>query len=56
MGAGGFIGLGVLAFLALMAATWLVQGSNFFMYKVFAPKYEEVRRQRLRACSTLSRM
>jgi len=31
----------ILAFLCIM---WGVQGSNFFMFKVFAPKYEQVRR------------
>ncbi len=35
--------LGVLV-LAL-ASVWLVQGSDFFLYKAFAPKYEKVRRQ-----------
>ena len=24
---------------------WLVQGNDFFLFKVFAPKYEEVRRE-----------
>jgi len=28
-----------------LALTFYVQGSNFFIYKVFAPKYEAVRRQ-----------
>jgi hypothetical protein len=31
------------AIIAIMALGWLVQGSDFFMYKVFAPKYEQVR-------------
>lgn len=29
----------------LLALTWLVQGNDFFMYRVFAPKYEQTRRQ-----------
>ncbi|TRZ51549.1 hypothetical protein D4R99_04245 [bacterium] len=24
---------------------WVIQGNDFFMYKVFAPKYEQVRRE-----------
>ena len=35
--------LSLLGIIALFALGWAVQGSNFFMYKVFAPKYEEVR-------------
>lgn len=34
--------LGVI--LGLLALTWLVQGNDFFMYKFWAPKYEDVRR------------
>ncbi len=34
--------LGVL-FLVLVVA-WVVQGNDFFLYKAFAPKYEQVRR------------
>jgi hypothetical protein len=29
----------------VLGITWIAQGSDFFLYKVFAPKYEEVRRQ-----------
>lgn len=32
----------VIGFLALM---WVIQGNDFFMYQMFAPKYERVRRQ-----------
>lgn len=39
--AGAIIG----AVLALFLLTWIVQGNDFFMYKVFAPKYEQVRRE-----------
>lgn len=35
--------IGVL--IAILALTWIVQGNDFFMYKVFAPEYERVRRQ-----------
>jgi hypothetical protein len=30
---------------AIFALTWLAQGNDFFLYKVFAPKYEEARRE-----------
>lgn len=36
---------GVLTLLVILAIAWAVQGNDFFMYKVFAPKYEEVRRE-----------
>lgn len=29
----------------LLGVTWLAQGNDFFMYKVFAPKYAEVQRE-----------
>jgi hypothetical protein len=29
----------------ILALMWGIQGSDFFIYKVFAPKYEGVRRQ-----------
>ena len=35
----------LLAIAAIMGLGWVVQGNDFFMYKVFAPKYENVRRQ-----------
>lgn len=28
----------------LFAAIWIIQGNDFFMYQVFAPKYEAARR------------
>lgn len=28
---------------AVLALVWIVQGNDFFLYKVFAPKYEQVR-------------
>lgn len=36
---------GVLALVVfLLVVTWAIQGSDFFIYKVFAPKYEQTRR------------
>ena len=35
--------LGVLV--ALLAVVWLVEGNDFFLYKVFAPRREVVRRE-----------
>lgn len=37
------VGLVLLGFVAVFGLTWIGQGNNFFLYKVFAPKYEEVR-------------
>jgi hypothetical protein len=31
--------------LALLMLVWIIQGNNFFMYKVFAPATEDVRRE-----------
>jgi hypothetical protein len=28
-----------------IACAWIIQGNDFFMYKVFAPQYENVRRE-----------
>ena len=30
---------------AILALTWIAQGNDFFMYKVFSPRQEAVRRQ-----------
>ena len=42
-------GVGVLLIVAVIAVFlgigWLAEGNDFFMYKVFAPKYENTRRQ-----------
>ncbi|MFH1192660.1 MAG: hypothetical protein V1655_04270 [bacterium] len=35
--------LGIL--IILFGMMWIVQGNDFFLYKVFAPKYEDVRRE-----------
>lgn len=32
----------VVGFIALL---WIIQGNDFFMYKLFAPKYEQTRRE-----------
>lgn len=39
------IGSCVAGVLCIIALTWIVQGNDFFMYKFFAPKMEDVRRQ-----------
>jgi hypothetical protein len=33
------------ALVLVLALTWAFQGNDFFLYKVFAPKYEDVRRE-----------
>ena len=37
-------GLGLLVLLGILAITWVAQGNEFFLYKVFAPRMENVRR------------
>ena len=39
------IGYGIAGVVALLALTWALQGNAFFLYKVFAPKQEAVRRE-----------
>ena len=39
------VGLVVLALIVVLGLTWIGQGNDFFLYKVFAPKYEQVRRE-----------
>lgn len=41
----GIVSLVVLGIVALFGLTWLVQGNEFFLAKVFAPKMEDVRRE-----------
>jgi hypothetical protein len=36
--------MGLCAFAALAVIGWVAQGNQFFLYKVFAPQYEAVRR------------
>jgi hypothetical protein len=42
-----FGGIGALigCILCIFALMWVVQGNSFFMYKFFAPKMEQVRRE-----------
>ena len=35
----------ILVIICVLGLGWLIQGNDFFMYKVFAPKYEGARRQ-----------
>lgn len=39
-----FLGIGFILF-CLFGVAWVIQGNDFFMAKVFAPKYEQVRRE-----------
>ena len=39
------IGGAILFILLFTALAWLIQGSDFFLYKFWAPKYEGVRRE-----------
>jgi len=41
----GFVVLAILGIGVLLGLGWLIQGNDFFMYKYFAPKYEDARRQ-----------
>ena len=45
MSIGKIVGVLVLVLVVMMALGWLVQGNDFFMYKFFAPKQEQVRRE-----------
>lgn len=35
----------VASFIGIVALSWVIQGDDFFLYKTFAPKYEQVRRE-----------
>jgi hypothetical protein len=37
--------LAIAAVVVLLGYIWIAQGNDFFMYKVFAPKYAKVQRQ-----------
>lgn len=41
----GWITCGLLALVAMLGLTWLAQGNEFFLMKVFAPRVEQVRRE-----------
>lgn len=43
IGVGGAIGLSLLAIIAVLGLSWVVTGNDFFLYKVFAPRMEQVR-------------
>jgi hypothetical protein len=40
----GYLAAFVLVFAVILGVGWIAQGNDFFMFKVFAPKYEAVRR------------
>jgi len=40
----GFLSL-VMVLFVVCCITWVIQGNNFFLYKVFAPAQEQVRRE-----------
>ncbi|MFA6447743.1 MAG: hypothetical protein WCW31_05870 [Patescibacteria group bacterium] len=35
----------VFGLMVILGLTWVIQGNDFFLYKVFAPKYEAARRE-----------
>ncbi len=39
------LGLGFAGLLGLLTLTWIIQGNNFFMYRVFGIQYENTRRE-----------
>ena len=39
------VGLVILGLVVLLGLTWIAQGNDFFLYQMFAPKYEQVRRE-----------
>ncbi len=45
MSASKIVGLVALFLVVLLGLGWLFQGNDFFMYKFFAPKYENARRE-----------
>lgn len=40
-----YIGIGILALIAMLGLGWIFTGNDFFIYRYFAPKEEAVRRQ-----------
>ena|SRR3990167_5257410 len=38
-------GIGIGGLVLILGIIWVAQGNNFFLYKVFAPAYEQVRRE-----------
>ena len=45
LGTGKIILIAICTLLVILGITWIAQGNDFFMYKVFAPKYEATRRE-----------
>lgn len=39
------IGVGLLAIVAILGVSWIAQGNDFFLLKVFGPKYADTNRQ-----------
>ncbi len=42
---GRILGMSLIAIVLGLGLTWAIQGNEFYLYKVFAPKQEEVRRE-----------
>lgn len=38
-------GIVVLALVVILGLTWIIEGNNFFLYKVFAPQKEQIRHE-----------
>jgi len=45
MSKGKVVGLAALCFVGIIALSWIIQGNDFFMYKFWAPKYENTKRE-----------
>jgi hypothetical protein len=39
------VGLYLMAIVVIVGIIWFAQGNDFFLYRFFAPKYEQVRRE-----------
>ena len=40
-----WIGVGLMVLTSLVGLSWLLMGNEFFLFKVFAPRVEQVRRE-----------
>jgi hypothetical protein len=40
-----YVAIGFAVVVGLLALSWVTQGNDWFMYKFWAPKYEDVRRE-----------
>jgi hypothetical protein len=45
MSKGKITGLAIVCFVGIIGLTWIIQGHDFFFYKFWAPKYENVKRE-----------